>query len=105
MRSPRGTTARADETPLAQALTERYGARFTIVDVEPDVRDLLEPIVGALDEPHADGSALPTWLISERVAAEYKVAHVGTGGDELFAGYQRHIGVLASSWWSRVPAP
>lgn len=93
----------ADESPLASALARRYDAQLTVVDVEPDVRDLVEPIALALDEPHADESAIPTWLISKRVASEYKVALIGTGGDELFAGYRRHIGVLATSWWSRVP--
>ncbi len=100
----RGSGARsADETGLASLLTERYGAHLTVVDIEPDVRDLLEPIVYGLDEPHADESAVPTWLIAERVAADYKVALVGTGGDELFAGYRRHIGVLVADLFQRLP--
>jgi asparagine synthase (glutamine-hydrolysing) len=93
----------ADETDLARLLAQRYGAKLTIVDVRPNVRELFEPIVRALDEPHADDSAIPSWLISEAVAADYKVALVGTGGDELFAGYPRHIGLLLSEWYARVP--
>jgi asparagine synthase (glutamine-hydrolysing) len=101
----RGTGARAtDETELARELVTRYGARLTVVDIEPRVTDLLEPIMYALDEPHADESAIPTWLLSERVAAEYKVALAGTGGDELFGGYRRHLGLLASNWYTALPA-
>ncbi len=87
----RGAAAR-DESHLARSLAERYGVRFTIMDVEPDVRDIFEPIVRALDEPHADQSAILS-LISEAVSTEHKVALGGTGGDELFAGYRRHLGV------------
>jgi asparagine synthase (glutamine-hydrolysing) len=93
----------ADESGLAKQLAGRYGARLTVVDVTPDVRDLFEPIVRALDEPHADESAIPSWLISQAVAQQYKVALVGTGGDELFAGYRRHAGLLLSEHWQRVP--
>lgn len=95
---------RADESPLAGLLAERYGLKLTIVDVEPDVRTILPQIVRALDEPHADESAVPTWLLCERVAQEYKVALVGTGGDELFGGYRRHFALAAASLWQRVPA-
>jgi asparagine synthase (glutamine-hydrolysing) len=59
--------------------------------------------VYALDEPHADESCVPTWLISERVAAEYKVALVGTGGDELFAGYRRHFALGMAELWQHLP--
>jgi asparagine synthase (glutamine-hydrolysing) len=97
--------AAADETPLARLLAERYGARLTVVDVRPAITDLLEPIVRAMDEPHADDSAVPTWLISQAVGAEYKVALTGIGGDELFAGYRRHIGHLLGSRYRMVPAP
>lgn len=96
--------ASADETPLASALADRYGARLTIVDIKPELRDIFEPIVHALDEPHADESAIPSWLISEAVAADYKVALAGTGGDELFAGYRRHVGLLFSEWYQRLPS-
>ena len=96
--------AAADESELARALARRYGVRLTVVDVEPDVRSIFERIVHALDEPHADESAVPTWLICERVAAEYKVALVGTGGDELFGGYRRHFALAMSTAWQRAPA-
>ena len=95
----------ADETPLARALADRYGVDLTVVDVEPDIEDIFEPIVRAMDEPHGDESVVPTWLLCERVAAEYKVALVGTGGDELFAGYPRHLVLGAASLWNRVPSP
>ena len=94
---------RTDESQLARLLADRYGARLTIVDIEPKVSDLIEPIVYALDEPHADESAIPTWLVSEAIAAQYKVALSGTGGDELFAGYRRHIGLLAGEHYRRLP--
>ena len=95
--------ADADETPLAAELARRYGARHTIVNVAPRVEEVLEPIVRALDEPHADDSALPTWLLSEAVAAEYKVALTGIGGDELFGGYRRHLALRWSDAYARVP--
>ena len=93
----------ADETHLARALAARYGAELTIVDIRPDVRNIFEPIVRALDEPHADDSAIPTWLLSEAVGSRYKVVLTGTGGDELFAGYRRHIGLLAAERYAKLP--
>jgi asparagine synthase (glutamine-hydrolysing) len=109
--SPHAFTARylgsgakaADETALARALANRYGAKLTVVDIEARITDLLEPIMYTLDEPHADESAIPTWILSQRVASEYKVALSGTGGDELFAGYRRHRGLLASERYTALP--
>jgi len=95
----------ADETDLARRLAARYGVQLTEVDIHPDVRDLLEPITYALDEPHADDSAVPTWLLSQAVGASYKVALTGIGGDELFAGYRRHIGLLVGEHYARLPRP
>src|SRR3989475_2220129 len=95
--------ASADETDLARRLAAAYGVTLTEVDIHPDVRDLLEPITYALDEPHADESAVPTWLLSQAVGASYKVALTGIGGDELFAGYRRHIGFLVGEHYARLP--
>lgn len=96
--------AAADETVLARALAARHGAELTVVDIGPDVQDIFEPIVRALDEPHADDSAIPTWLLSQAVGSQYKVALTGIGGDELFAGYRRHLGLLATEYYAKLPA-
>jgi asparagine synthase (glutamine-hydrolysing) len=96
--------AAADETALAAELAHRYDARLTVVDVRPDLHHVFERIVHALDEPHADDSAIPTWVLSEAVGASYKVALTGIGGDELFAGYRRHLGLRATAWYGRLPA-
>ncbi|HET9440592.1 MAG TPA: asparagine synthase (glutamine-hydrolyzing) [Longimicrobiales bacterium] len=109
--SPHAFTARylgsgaadSDETGLARELVNRYGGRLTIVDIEPDVSNVLERAMYSLDEPHADESAIPTWLLSQRVAQDYKVVLAGTGGDELFGGYRRHFGLLASNWYTGLP--
>ncbi len=96
--------AAADETALARTLATRYGAQLTLIDIRPEIRNIFEPIVRALDEPHADDSAIPTWLLSQAVGANYKVALTGIGGDELFAGYRRHFGLLAAEHYARLPA-
>ena len=96
--------ARADETGLAKTLARRYGSELTLIDIRPDLREIFEPIVRALDEPHADDSAIPTWLLSQAVGSRYKVALTGIGGDELFAGYRRHTGLLAAEQYARLPA-
>jgi asparagine synthase (glutamine-hydrolysing) len=94
----------ADETGLARALADRYSIDLTVVPVEPRVDRILQRIVSALDEPLGDESVVPTWLLCEEVARHYKVALVGTGGDELFGGYRRHLGLAAALQWQRVPA-
>jgi asparagine synthase (glutamine-hydrolysing) len=100
-----GTGAEAsDEVPLAEALARRYGAQLTPVDIVPQVDDIIGPIVQALDEPHADDSAIPSWLLSQAVGADYKVALTGIGGDELFAGYRRHRGLRWSAQYARIPS-
>jgi asparagine synthase (glutamine-hydrolysing) len=99
------SAAMADESGLARQLVDRYGAKLTVIDVHPELTRIFEPIVFALDEPHADESAVPSWLISEAVGSQYKVALTGTGGDELFAGYRRHLGLLLGGYARRVPGP
>ncbi|HEV2752160.1 MAG TPA: asparagine synthase (glutamine-hydrolyzing) [Gemmatimonadales bacterium] len=97
--------AAADETSLAQELAARYGVPLNVIEIAPDVRDTFEPIIRALDEPHADDSAIPTWSLSQAVGRSHKVALTGIGGDELFAGYRRHLGLVAAERYARLPGP
>jgi asparagine synthase (glutamine-hydrolysing) len=93
----------ADESGLAAILARRYGAKLTVVDIAPHVSTTMEQIVAALDEPHADDSAIPTWTLSEAVGQSYKVALTGIGGDELFAGYRRHPALASAENYARLP--
>jgi asparagine synthase (glutamine-hydrolysing) len=98
-------SAATDETALAAAMAERGGARLTVVDIHADIAGTFDRIIRALDEPLADDSAIPSWFLAERVAAEYKVALTGIGGDELFVGYRRHQAIMALDAWQMVPRP
>ena len=76
-----------DELAGARAVAERYGTDHRELVLEPDAALLLPALAEAFDEPFADSSALPTYLVSELAARDVKVALSGEGGDELFGGY------------------
>jgi asparagine synthase (glutamine-hydrolysing) len=71
-------------------VSERYGTDHHELVVAPHVADLLPKLVGSFDEPFADSSAIPTYLVSELAAQHVKVVLSGEGGDELFGGYETY---------------
>jgi asparagine synthase (glutamine-hydrolysing) len=83
-----------DETARARLIAERYGTEHHELVVRPNAADLLPKLAEAFDEPFADSSALPTWLVSELAASQVKVAMSGEGGDELFGGYYTYVANL-----------
>jgi len=77
-----------DESRRAKLVAERIGCRHQIeVCRAGDMIGLLPRVVSILDEPMADASILPTFLLTRFAAQSVKVALGGDGGDELFAGY------------------
>jgi asparagine synthase (glutamine-hydrolysing) len=80
-----------DELDGARLVAERYGTDHHELVVRPDAATLLPRLVEAFDEPFADSSALPTYLVSELAAGSVKVALSGEGGDELFGGYYTYV--------------
>jgi asparagine synthase (glutamine-hydrolysing) len=83
-----------DETADARALAQRYGTDHHELVLRPDAARLLPALADAFDEPFADSSALPTYLVSELAARHVKVALSGEGGDELFGGYYTYAADL-----------
>jgi asparagine synthase (glutamine-hydrolysing) len=76
-----------DERADARRVAERYGTEHHELLVRPEPELLLRALAEAFDEPFADSSALPTYLVSQLAAEHVKVALSGEGGDELFGGY------------------
>src|SRR5712691_9029566 len=76
-----------DELADARLVAERYGTQHRELVLRPDAALLLPALADTFDEPFADSSALPTYLVSQLASEDVKVALSGEGGDELFGGY------------------
>jgi len=83
-----------DERANARLVAERYGTVHRELVLRPDAAQLLPALADAFDEPFADSSALPTYLVSRLAAEDVKVALSGEGGDELFGGYYTYAADL-----------
>jgi asparagine synthase (glutamine-hydrolysing) len=83
-----------DERAEARLVAERYGTDHHELLVKPDPQLLFETLAGVFDEPFADSSALPTYLVSQLATEHVKVALSGEGGDELFGGYHTYAADL-----------
>ena len=82
---------RFSELPYARAVAERYGTdHHDFVVRYGDVPDLVRVLGRHFDEPFADPSAIPVYLLSGWTRRHVTVALNGDGGDELFAGYTRY---------------
>jgi asparagine synthase (glutamine-hydrolysing) len=80
-----------DELELARATALQLGAARHEEILEPDPTPAAEILPWFFDEPHADPSNVPTWLVSRMAREHVTVALSGDGGDELFAGYRRYV--------------
>ena len=86
-----------DETASARKVAERYGTDHHELILRPQPELLLRALAEVFDEPFADSSALPTYLVSELASREVKVCLSGEGGDELFGGYYTYAADLLAA--------
>ncbi len=94
-----------NELPLAALVARKYNTEHHEIIVRPNSVDLVSKLVRHFDEPFADSSAIPTYLVSEFAARHVKVVLTGDGGDELFAGYQSFFDIQRQRPMDLIPAP
>lgn len=80
-----------DESGFAAAVAKHLGTEHTDVRLgDIEIVEMIPDLLAGLDEPFADPSYVPTWLVSRLARQHVTVALSGDGGDEVFGGYTRH---------------
>ncbi|MBW7970303.1 asparagine synthase (glutamine-hydrolyzing) [Bradyrhizobium sp. BR 10289] len=79
-----------DESAYARRVADFLGSEHTELVAEPASDELLSALIHQYDEPIADNSMIPTFIVSRAIRGSCTVALGGDGGDELFGGYAHH---------------
>ncbi len=80
-----------DELKYARVAAKHFKTDHHEFILTPDFVDIVDDLVWHFDEPFADSSALPTYMVSKLAREHVTVVLSGDGGDELFAGYTRYL--------------
>ena len=98
-----------NEAPHAKAIAKHLGTDHTELYISNDEISKFGPtILESHDEPFADPSLFPTWLLAHMARDDVTVALTGDGGDEVFGGYNRHLSAercFNHSVWGLKPFP
>ncbi|MFN5600336.1 MAG: asparagine synthase (glutamine-hydrolyzing) [Gemmatimonas sp.] len=83
-----------DEGPYARMVADYLGTEHVELETPPATPELLLSLVAQFDDPIADSSMIPTYLVSREIRRHATVALGGDGGDELFGGYLRYPALI-----------
>lgn len=92
-----------NELALSKKTAKFYGVNHQTQIVTPDIVNLLPQIISFFDEPFADTSLIPTYLLSEFAKKHVTVSLSGDGGDELFGGYVTYQADRYNQFMQRLP--
>ncbi len=91
------------ELKYAKRVAEHVGAEYNEFIVRPNALEVLPTLVEHYGEPYADSSAIPTYYVAKETRKFVTVALNGDGGDESFAGYERHAAMKIAEIYHRFP--
>ncbi len=92
--------SRFDEAVYAERVARHLGTLHHTITVHPDPYLVGETIPRIFDQPFADSSALPSYLLAKFASEHIVVALGGDGGDEAFTGYDRYLAVPRLQKWN-----
>jgi asparagine synthase (glutamine-hydrolysing) len=92
-----------NELKFARLTAEKFGTDHHEFIVTPDICSVVDELAWHFDEPFADVSAIPTYMVSKLAREHVTVALSGDGGDELFAGYTRYLTESRRGAFARLP--
>ena len=94
-----------NELEYSRLVARHFQTEHHEIIVQPNIEETIHGVIEAMDEPLGDSSAVPTYLVSRETRRHVTVALSGVGGDEVFAGYPRHLGLAWQSLYQRFPVP
>jgi asparagine synthase (glutamine-hydrolysing) len=94
-----------NELERARAVASHFDTAHTEAVLDPDITTLMPRIAAGMGEPFADSAAIPTYLVSHLARQSVTVALSGIGGDELFGGYPRYLGMRTLRHYLNLPHP
>ena len=93
-----------DDVKYARTVGELFNTDYNEEFLEPSVIELLPKLVYHMDEPVADPAIITSYLICRAARERLTVLLSGMGGDEVFAGYPRHLAVKLAEAYNLVPS-
>lgn len=93
-----------DESDRANIVSKFHDTQHHVFELDyGHAIDILDTVVNNIDEPFADSSQIPTYVVSKLAADHVKVILTGDAGDELFAGYNKYLIGYYADLYKRVP--
>ncbi|MEE8172992.1 MAG: asparagine synthase (glutamine-hydrolyzing) [Alphaproteobacteria bacterium] len=93
-----------EERPAAERVARHLGTEHVAIEISAsDAQAALDAVFLGLDEPFADSSAVPTFLLARETRRHVTVALSGDGADEVFGGYRKYQGELMAARYRALP--